>query len=222
MNKTALIQLDSVSKHYQRGSETVHALQGLSLDIAEGAYLAIVGHSGSGKTTLLNLAGCLDRPSSGRIVINGTEVQGATEKQLNALRKSTIGFVFQQFFLIPTLSVIENVQLPALFSGREAGERARELLALVGLDKRIHHTPGQLSGGEMQRVAIARSLINGPKILLADEPTGNLDSHNAETIVTLLERLNGEGMTVVMVTHNLELARRCQRTVHIEDGMVKS
>lgn len=222
MNKTTLIELDKVSKCYYRGSETVHALQEVTLSIGQGEYVAIVGHSGSGKTTLLNLAGCLDRPSSGRIVVNGSEVQGATEKQLNALRKSTIGFVFQQFFLIPTLSVLENVQLPALFSGRDAGARALELLALVGLDKRIHHRPGQLSGGEMQRVAIARSLINGPKILLADEPTGNLDTHNAETIVALLERLNGEGMSVVMVTHNLELAKRCQRTVHIEDGMVKA
>ncbi len=220
MNNGKSIELEGVSKEYQRGAETVHALQDVSLTVSAGEYVAIAGHSGSGKTTLLNLIGCLDRPTKGRIAVNGREIQSAGEKELNRLRQTAIGFVFQQFFLIPTLTVIENVQLPALFSGRKAGDRAQELLELVGLHKRMHHLPGQLSGGEMQRVAIARSLINSPPILLADEPTGNLDSRNADTIVKLFEALNRDGMTVVLVTHNLDLVKRCGRTVHIEDGMV--
>ncbi|MFP4418583.1 MAG: ABC transporter ATP-binding protein [Chitinispirillaceae bacterium] len=220
MNNDKVISLQDVSKHYQRGAETVHALQDISLEVAAGEYIAIAGHSGSGKTTLLNLIGCLDRPTCGRIMVNGAEIHDAGEKQLNRLRQTAIGFVFQQFFLIPTLTVMENVQLPALFSGRKVGERAGELLEMVGLGKRMNHLPGQLSGGEMQRVAIARSLINSPPILLADEPTGNLDSRNAETIIELFETLNRDGMTVVMVTHNIDLVKRCGRTVHIEDGMV--
>ncbi|MFW6254722.1 MAG: ABC transporter ATP-binding protein [Chitinivibrionales bacterium] len=220
MNNDKVISLQDVSKHYQRGAETVHALQDISLEVAAGEYIAIAGHSGSGKTTLLNLIGCLDRPTCGRIMVNGAEIHDAGEKQLNKLRQTAIGFVFQQFFLIPTLTVMENVQLPALFSGRKVGERAGELLEMVGLGKRMNHLPGQLSGGEMQRVAIARSLINSPPILLADEPTGNLDSRNAETIIELFETLNRDGMTVVMVTHNIDLVKRCGRTVHIEDGMV--
>ncbi|MBD3244164.1 MAG: ATP-binding cassette domain-containing protein [Chitinivibrionales bacterium] len=222
MNNGKAIRLEEVSKHYQRGSETVQALRDVTLDVAAGEYVAIVGHSGSGKTTLLNMIGCLDRPTRGSIAVNGREIHNAGEKELNKLRQSAIGFVFQQFFLIPTLTVIENVQLPALFTGRKSEVRARELLALVGLDKRINHLPGQLSGGEMQRVAIARSLINSPPILLADEPTGNLDSRNADTIIGLFETLNRDGMTVVLVTHNLDLVKRCGRTVHIEDGMVKA
>jgi putative ABC transport system ATP-binding protein len=220
MNNGRAIVLEGVSKEYQRGAETVHALRNVSLEVNAGEYVAIAGHSGSGKTTMLNLIGCLDHPTSGRIAVNGREIQSAGEKELNRLRQSAIGFVFQQFFLIPTLTVIENVQLPALFSGRQAGARARELLERVGLGKRMHHVPGQLSGGEMQRVAIARSLINSPPILLADEPTGNLDSRNADTIIELFETLNRDGMTVVLVTHNLDLVKRCGRTVHIEDGMV--
>ncbi len=222
MNDEKVISLQKVSKHYQRGAETVHALQDVTLEVNAGEYVAIAGHSGSGKTTLLNLIGCLDRPTGGRIAVNGSEIHNADEKQLNRLRQTAIGFVFQQFFLIPTLTVVENVQLPALFTGKKVGERARELLKMVGLDKRMNHLPGQLSGGEMQRVAVARSLINSPPILLADEPTGNLDSRNAETIIELFEALNREGMTVVMVTHNLDLVKRCGRTVHIEDGMVKA
>ncbi|MBD3315156.1 MAG: ATP-binding cassette domain-containing protein [Chitinivibrionales bacterium] len=221
MNNGKVISLQKVSKHYQRGAETVHALQDVTLDIAQGEYVAIAGHSGSGKTTLLNLIGCLDHPTSGRIAVNGPEIQKAGEKELTQLRQTAIGFVFQQFFLIPTLTVIENVQLPALFTGRKVHERAKELLKLVGLSKRMNHLPAQLSGGEMQRVAIARSLINSPPILLADEPTGNLDSRNADTIIDLFETLNRDGMTVVLVTHNLDLVKRCSRRVHIEDGVVK-
>ncbi|MBD3322392.1 MAG: ATP-binding cassette domain-containing protein, partial [Chitinivibrionales bacterium] len=222
MNNGKIIKLEHVSKHYHRGSETVHALQDVSLDVTTGEYLAIAGHSGSGKTMLLNMIGCLDRPTRGTIAVDGCEIQQAPERELNRLRQSAIGFVFQQFFLIPTLTVIENTQLPALFAGKKAEQRALELLEMVGLGKRKHHLPGQLSGGEMQRVAIARSLINSPSILLADEPTGNLDSRNAATIIDLFETLNNDGMTVVLVTHNLDLVKRCNRTVHIEDGMVQA
>ncbi len=222
MNNEKTILLEGVSKEYRRGAETVHALQDVTFAVKSGEYVAIAGHSGSGKTTLLNLIGCLDHPTRGRVAVNGRDVQDAGEKELNRLRQTAIGFVFQQFFLIPTLTVIENVQLPALFSGKKTGERARELLELVGLSKRMNHLPNQLSGGEMQRVAIARSLINSPPILLADEPTGNLDSRNADAIIELFEALNRDGMTVVMVTHNLDLVKRCGRTVHIEDGMVKA
>jgi putative ABC transport system ATP-binding protein len=222
MNNIKTISLEGVSKEYRRGVETVHALQDVTFEVKSGEYVAIAGHSDSGKTTLLNLIGCLDHPTRGRIEVNGREVQNAGEKKLNRLRQTAIGFVFQQFFLIPTLTVIENVQLPALFSGRKTGKRAQEILELVGLSKRMHHLPNQLSGGEMQRVAIARSLINSPPILLADEPTGNLDSRNANAIIELFETLNRDGMTVVMVTHNLDLVKRCGRTVHIEDGRVKA
>ncbi|MBD3317943.1 MAG: ATP-binding cassette domain-containing protein [Chitinivibrionales bacterium] len=221
MSNGKVVSLYEVSKQYRRGAETVHALRDVTLDIAAGEYVAIAGHSGSGKTTLLNLIGCLDRPTSGRIAVDGHELRVAGEKELNRLRQTAVGFVFQQFFLIPTLTVIENVQLPALFTGRKVDKRARELLELVGLSKRMHHLPGQLSGGEMQRVAVARSLINSPPILLADEPTGNLDSRNADMIIELFETLNRDGMTVVLVTHNLDLVKRCGRAVYIEDGMVK-
>lgn len=222
MTNQSIIQLENISKEYQRGSEVVHAVRDISLSITKGEYVAIVGHSGSGKTTLLNMIGCLDRPSSGRVVVNGNDLTGATEKKLTEMRKSTIGFVFQQFFLIPTLTVLQNVQLPTLFSRKVPEKKAEELLHIVGLEKRLSHLPGQLSGGEMQRVAIARSLINSPGILLADEPTGNLDSKNAETIMSLFDTLHAQGITIVVVTHNAELSNRCERRLHIEDGTIKN
>jgi len=184
--------------------------------------VAVVGHSGSGKTTLMNIIGCLDRPSEGRVKVNGHEVQDIPEEGLTRLRQTSIGFVFQQFFLIPTLNVIENVTLPSLFARRKPNGRARELLEMVGLKNRLYHLPGQLSGGEMQRVAIARSLINSPPILLADEPTGNLDSRNAEKIMALFKELNQGGATIVVVTHNPVIVSGCNRTVHIEDGQIKN
>lgn len=219
-NNTSILELTNVSKEYHRGSETVHALRDVSLDIRHGDYMAVVGHSGSGKTTLLNIAGCLDRPTAGSIKLNGCEIADKKESELTTLRKKTIGFVFQQFFLIPTLTVIQNVTLPSLFNGRPSLQRAEELLVHVGLKERLNHLPGQLSGGEMQRVAIARSLINSPKILLADEPTGNLDSGNAGTIMNLFDTLNREGLSIIMVTHNLDLVRHCSRSIHIEDGAI--
>lgn len=221
MNNGYVLQLENVSKNYRRGPETVHAVKDVSLTVAKGEYVSVIGHSGSGKTTLMNIMGCLDRPTEGRIKVNGKEVQKISESGLTRLRQKSIGFVFQQFFLIPTLNVIENVTLPALFAGHKPNGRAAELLEVVGLKDRMHHLPGQLSGGEMQRVAIARSLINSPPIILADEPTGNLDSRNAEKIMALFEKLNSGGTTIVVVTHNPDIVKGSGRTVHIEDGQIK-
>jgi len=221
MSNGHVIQLENVSKNYQRGPETVHAVKDVNLSVAYGEYVAVIGHSGSGKTTLLNIMGCLDRPSKGRVKVNGHEVQDVREAGLTRLRQTSIGFVFQQFFLIPTLNVIENVTLPSLFAGRKTNGRAQELLEMVGLKERLYHLPGQLSGGEMQRVAIARSLINSPPILLVDEPTGNLDSRNAEKIMDLFKELNRGGATIVVVTHNPDIVNGCSRTVQIEDGQIK-
>lgn len=219
----AIINLSNVSKIYKRGAEDVYALNGVSLSVAEGEYLAIAGPSGSGKTTMLNIVGCLDLPTEGVVTINGRTTEAMKEKDLVKIRKKTIGFVFQQFFLIPTLTVLENVQLPALFFGKNGtGEKAKELIEIVGLTKRINHLPSQLSGGEMQRVAIARSLINSPPVLLADEPTGNLDTKNASVIMNLFEELNKNGLTIVVVTHNNDLVKRCSRMVSIEDGKIKN
>jgi len=220
MNNEPIIQLDNVSKEYPRGSETVHALRGVSLAIRRNDYVAVVGHSGSGKTTLLNIIGCLDHPTGGSVKVNGQEISRAKESVLTLLRKKTIGFVFQQFFLIPTLTVLQNVALPSLFNGKPLLQRAEELLVHVGLKERLSHFPGELSGGEMQRVAIARSLINSPRVLLADEPTGNLDSKNAGIIMNLFDTLNREGLSIVMVTHNLDLVKHCSRSIHIEDGSI--
>lgn len=222
MTEKNIIQLTEVEKKFQRGPEEVCAVRKVNLYISEGEYIAITGHSGSGKTTLLNLIGCLDRPSSGKIIIGQQETTHADEKELTEIRKNTIGFVFQQFFLIPTLTVLQNVQLPALFAKKQGENRAKELLELVGLTNRIHHLPGQLSGGEMQRVAIARSLINSPSILLADEPTGNLDTKNSQNIMELFAKLNQQGLTLLMVTHNLELVKQCSRSITLADGSIRS
>lgn len=220
MNNTTVIKLENVTKEYHRGSETVHALRDITLSINKSDYMAVIGHSGSGKTTMLNIIGCLDHPSKGLVSIDGVPIANANEKKLTILRKTTIGFVFQQFFLIPTLTVLQNVALPSLFAGKISVEKAEELLVHVGLKDRLRHTPSQLSGGEMQRVAIARSLINNPKVLLADEPTGNLDSRNAGVIMDLFEQLNNDGLTIVMVTHNHDLVKHCSRSIFIEDGMI--
>lgn len=217
-NNGYLIHMESVSKDFRRGSETIHALREANLSVHPGEFIAVVGHSGSGKTTLMNIIGCLDRPTSGYVRIADHKIQDLPEKQLTDIRKTTIGFVFQQFFLIPTLTVLQNVMLPGLFARQNVEKRARELLGLVGLRNRLTHLPDQLSGGEMQRVAIARSLINNPSILLADEPTGNLDSHNAGNIISMFEQFNRTGLTIVMVTHNPDIATRCSKIVHIEDG----
>jgi putative ABC transport system ATP-binding protein len=217
MNK--IIELNNVVKIYKRGTEKVHAVDGVSLSVDRGEFLSIVGSSGSGKTTLLNLIGCVDKPTSGSIIIDAMKVEGLKDGELTKIRATTIGFVFQQFFLLPTLTARENVELPSLFNKRtNLKNRAKELLALVGLENREDHLPSQLSGGEMQRVAIARALINDPKILLADEPTGNLDSQNAKIIIEIFKKLNQKGLTVIMVTHNIELAQQATKVIHLKDG----
>lgn len=218
-----MIELNEVVKVYERGTEKVHGVDGINLSIERGEFLSIVGPSGSGKTTLLNLIGCVDRPTSGSIRLDGVETERLKEKELTKIRATTIGFVFQQFFLLPTLTASENMELPAFFSRKKGAgiiTKAKELLSLVGLKDREDHLPSQLSGGEMQRVAIARALINDPKILLADEPTGNLDSKNADTIMNIFERLNKDGLTIILVTHNMELAKRARRCIQLKDGKI--
>ncbi|MBT9154524.1 MAG: putative ABC transporter ATP-binding protein YknY [Firmicutes bacterium] len=216
----SVIKTGKLCKHYRRGSETVYALQNATLAIEAGEFVAIVGPSGSGKTTLMNLLGCLDTPTSGSYRLRGQEVTGLKESGLVRLRQENIGFVFQQFFLLPTLTVEENTELPLLF--RDKGKRlTHELLETVGLSHRRKHLPKELSGGEMQRVAIARALINSPAILLADEPTGNLDSKNSLKVIELFRELNSKGLTTIIVTHNREIAAMANRTIAISDGQIE-
>ena len=216
-----LIELNAVVRSYRRGSERIRAVNEITLTVALGEFVAIVGPSGSGKTTLLNLIGCVDKPDGGTLRIDGEETGQSDERGLTRLRSRKIGFVFQQFFLLPTLTAQENVQLPALFlHNGDRADRAAELLNSVQLGNRLQHLPRQLSGGEMQRVAIARALINEPKLLLADEPTGNLDSLNAQAILDIFRTLNASGLTILMVTHNPELARQARRTVTMKDGRI--
>lgn len=218
-----IVEFENVVKIYQRGTEKIHAVNGITLSIAEKEFVSIVGPSGSGKSTLLHLIGCVDKPTQGVVKIAGIETSTLKEKELAKIRSTTIGFVFQQFFLLPTLTALENVILPALFSRngkmRAKVQRAKELLNLVGLEDRADHLPSQLSGGEMQRVAIARALINDPKILLADEPTGNLDSKNAEAVFEIFQQLHQQGLTIIVVTHNEELAKTSQR-IRLKDGRI--
>jgi len=216
-----LITLRNGSKIFRRGREQVHALNDISLQIQVGEFVAVVGPSGSGKSTLLNIIGAMDLPSKGSVQLVDKELVQLNEKELTHTRANTIGFVFQQFFLQPTLTARENVLLPTLFSKQKQPEsRADELLARVGLADRRNHLPDELSGGEMQRVAIARALINQPKILLADEPTGNLDSQNAQSIYTLLDELHQDGLTIITVTHSEELAARAQHRIYLRDGCI--
>jgi putative ABC transport system ATP-binding protein len=194
----------------------------VTFDVRRGEFLAIVGPSGAGKSTLLNLIGCMDAPTSGRLTLLGKPVQALTERDRTLIRRDQIGFVFQHFGLLPTLTVAENIMLPALFAGRSASQRRDELLAKVGLTHRRDHRPHELSGGEMQRVAIARALINQPSLLLADEPTGNLDSATGETIIGLFEQLNREGLTIIVVSHNPALAMAATRQLELVDGCVRT
>lgn len=216
-----VIELKNVTRSYRRGSETIQAVKRITMSVAPGEFVALVGPSGSGKTTLLNLVGCVDKPDHGGLSIDGEETSKLNEAGLTRIRARKIGFVFQQFFLLPTLTALENVQLPAMFlHNGDKSQRAAELLERVDLRVRVDHLPAQLSGGEMQRVAIARALINDPKILLADEPTGNLDSTNAESILRIFKDLNAAGLTILMVTHNAELARQAGRIIQLKDGIV--
>lgn len=216
-----MIELKQIEKNYRRGAEEVRALRGVDLSIAAGELLAIIGPSGAGKTTLLHILGCLDQPTKGEVLFDGMNTSNMPESELVQLRREKIGFVFQQFYLIPGLSVFDNIALPLLFSKKQVNQRKIIALAeMVGLEHRLDHAPAQLSGGEMQRAAIARGLVNDPEILLADEPTGNLDSENSDKIYALLRSLSQNGLATVMITHNTELAARAQRTVQIRDGLV--
>jgi len=223
MNSAVVV--DNVVKEYVLDGETVHALRGISFTIPQGQYVAIMGPSGSGKSTLLNLLGCLDRPTAGRILLGGEDVTQASDDRLSEIRASHIGFVFQSFNLIPQLTVLENIEVPLYYQGRLGAadrRRCRELAAMVGLGDRLRHRPTQLSGGQQQRVAIARSLVNDPYFILADEPTGNLDSVTTEDILQVLDDLNRRGKTILLVTHEPDVARRAKRIIRLRDGQVYS
>ena len=213
-----ILRAQALTKIYQRGREEVRALDNASFAIGQAEFVAVVGPSGAGKTTLLNLMGCMDIPTSGSLCIAGHELSGLSDAKLTRLRREQIGFVFQHFGLMPTLTVAENVALPALFARRKVRQRVDDLLAKVGLSTRRGHRPHQLSGGEMQRVAIARALINEPQLLLADEPTGNLDSQTGETILQLFQQLQSDGLTIVVVTHNDALSNAAGRRLTLRDG----
>lgn len=222
----AVARLENIRKVYYKpdGSVMVEALRGIDLEIPGGEYIAIMGASGSGKSTLMNILGCLDRPTDGRYILDGTPAEELEDEALSAFRGKKIGFVFQAFNLIPQLTVEENVSVPLFYQGinkQERIERARAKLEMVGLGDRLGHRPRELSGGQQQRVAIARSLITEPVILMADEPTGNLDSKTGEAILTMFEELHAGGMTIIMVTHDDSVADRCERIVRLRDGLVE-
>jgi len=219
------IVLENVSKTYAMGDVAVHALRAITLRIARGEYVAIMGPSGSGKSTLMNLIGCLDRPSSGRYVLDGEDVARLDDEQLAKIRLQKLGFIFQAFNLLPRATALRNVSLPLFYAGvptKERELRAADLLRELGLEGRALHRPAQLSGGEQQRVAIARALANDPAVLLADEPTGNLDSRTSDEILAIFDRLNEAGRTIVLVTHDETIAGRARRTVRLLDGTLQS
>jgi len=220
----AVIRVDDVHKYYELGETRVHALRGVTLAIEPAGFVAIMGASGSGKSTFMNILGCLDRPSSGRYRLEGADVSALGKRELAAIRNSKLGFVFQGFNLLPRTTALENVQLPTLYSPLDKAERARraaEALALLGLADRASHYPSQLSGGQQQRVAIARALVNRPSILLADEPTGNLDSRTSVEIMEILQDLNGRGLTIVLVTHEPDIAQFAKRVIAFRDGRIR-
>jgi putative ABC transport system ATP-binding protein len=220
-----VIDIENITKDYVMGEEIVRALRGVSLRIHTNEYIAVMGPSGSGKSTLMNMLGCLDTPTSGRYEFNGKNVAEMDDDELAAIRNREIGFVFQTFNLLPRSTSLRNVELPLIYAGMNAEareERATQALVDVGLGDRIHHKPNELSGGQRQRVAIARALVNKPSILLADEPTGNLDSKTGEEIMALLEDLYHRGNTIILVTHERDIAAHARRTVHLRDGLIES
>jgi len=219
-----VIQVQEVHKYYELGETRVHALRGVSVSIARGEFVTIMGSSGSGKSTFMNILGCLDKPSVGRYLLEGVEVSKLTKKDLATIRNHKIGFVFQGFNLLSRTTALENVELPTLYariSKSEGEKRSREALALVGLSDRVAHFPSQLSGGQQQRVAIARALVNRPSILLADEPTGNLDSRTSVEIMDIFQKLNDEGLTIVLVTHEPDIAKFAKRSIQFRDGKIR-
>jgi len=224
MPADAIIRIEGVEKRYVLGGEAdVYALRGVDVAITAGSYVAIMGPSGSGKSTMLNILGCLDRPTAGSYWLGGEDVSRMPDDQLSAARGRKIGFIFQSYNLIAQLSVLENIQVPLLYQGkdlREHHDRCVGLAELVGLGNRLHHRPNQLSGGQQQRVAVARSLVNDPVMILADEPTGNLDSRTGTEVLDLIDRLNAGGKTIVLVTHDEEVAFRAHRVLHMKDGII--
>lgn len=220
-----IIELKDIKRHYQMGSQEVRALDGVSLTIKKNEYVAIMGPSGSGKSTMMNVIGCLDTPTSGDYILNGTNVSHLTDDELAVVRNREIGFVFQTFNLLPRSNCLANVELPLIYAGIKSSERkemASEALRRVGLGDRMDHRPNELSGGQRQRVAIARALVNTPSILLADEPTGNLDSKTGVEIMNLFEELYRQGNTIILVTHDAEIASHARRIVQLKDGLVES
>jgi putative ABC transport system ATP-binding protein len=220
-----VIEIEGVAKLYRMGDETIHALRGVALRIHRNEYLAIMGPSGSGKSTLMNMLGCLDTPSAGRYFFNGRDVAAMSDDELAEIRNREIGFVFQTFNLLPRSTALNNVELPLIYAGvprAERLERARAALEHVGLADRMHHRPNELSGGQRQRVAIARALVTRPSIILADEPTGNLDSRTGEDILALFEELYAQGNTLIVVTHEEDVARHARRIVRLRDGLIES
>ena len=221
-----VVQIEELHKIYESGEVPVHAVRGVSLNIQKGEFVALMGASGSGKSTLMNMLGCLDRPTRGRYLLDGIDVSGLDKNELADIRNQKLGFVFQGFNLLARTTALENVELPMLYgrhrkaSSGEIHERAMHCLDIVGLSKRADHFPNQLSGGQQQRVAIARGLVNSPQVPLADEPTGNLDSRTSIEVMGVFQKLNNEGITIVMVTHELDIARYCQRNLILRDGVI--